>query len=314
MPPRTTRGPARVRGGLGLVALSIACHPAARPTPPVSDTGGPSEATSASSGSEAPSPEAPAPAEPAPCGPVGERFEQHAWAPGSLTTVASVQLDAPALASALRALAEHVRTPGHGLPIPLSFSLGEWSWQVPVLVATLRQAGFRPAELVFVSDDASEHAWLWRSTCDLDEAIERIETAWAVDARRTVEGMIATPRAPAAGSDAPSFPYDVLLLPGERMALVPAGRASAVLERFARPGPAVGLGGLPAASAGRRLDELLPAPVRLVVLGRALLDPAATVADHEAQALRVTGEGIETTAAPDRSPARAGGASLPPPS
>lgn len=290
---------ARVRGWLGLVALAIACHPSAGPTPPKGD----SEAAPATDPAHDP-----APTEPAPCGAVGERFEDHAWAPSSATTVASVQVDAPDLSPALHVLAEHVRAPGHGLPIPLSFSLGEWSWQVPVLVSALRQAGFRPAELVFVSDDAGDHAWLWRSTCDLEEAIERIETAWAVEARRTVEGVVATPRAPAAGSEAPAFPYDVLVLPGERMALVPAGRASAVLDRFGRPGPAMGLGGLPAASAGRRLDELLPAPVRLVVLGRALLDPAATVADHEAQALRVTGEGVER-----RSPERAGGASLPPP-
>jgi hypothetical protein len=302
------RGLACVRGwlgwlGLGWLGLAMACHPRSGATPPGGDASDPpgSETTP-------PTDRDPAPAEPTPCGAVGERFEDHAWAPSSATTVASVQVDSPELTPALRALAEHVRAPGHGLPIPLSFSLGEWSWQVPVLVSTLRQAGFRPAELAFVSDDAADHAWLWRSTCDLEEAIERIETAWAVDARRTVEGVIATPRAPAAGSDALAFPYDVLVLPGERMALVPAGRASAVLDHFGRPGPSMGLGGLPAASAGRRLDELLPAPVRLVVLGRALLDPAATVADHEAQALRVTGEGVE-----GRSTIPAGDASLPPP-
>lgn len=304
---------ARVRGwlGLGCLGLAMACHPRSGPTPPEGDA----NAANDPAGSEVTPPPEPEPAEPTPCGAVGERFEQHAWAPSSATTVASVVLDAPDLTPALRALAEHVRAPGHGLPIPLSFSLGEWSWQVPVLVATLRQAGFRPAELVFVSDDAADHAWLWRSTCDLEEAIERIETAWAMDARRTVEGVVATPRPSAAGSDVPAFPYDVLVLPGERMALVPAGRASAVLDRFGRPGPAVGLGGAPVATAGHRLDELLPAPVRLVVLGRALLDPAATVADHEAQALRVTGEGVEARPAThDRSTERAGGASLPPPS
>ena len=161
-----------------------------------------------------------------------------------------------------------------------------------------------------MGDEASDHAWMWRSTCDLDEAIERIETTWAMEARRTVEGVVATPRAPAPGSDAPAFPYDVLLLPGERMALVPAGRASVVLDRLGRPGPSGGLGVTPMATAGRRLDELEPAPVRLVVLGRALLDPAATVADHEAQALRVTAEGVHPAEAP---PERAGGASLRPP-
>jgi hypothetical protein len=214
--------------------------------------------------------------------------------------VASIALDEPALPGALAALAEHVRAPGHGLPIPLAFSLGQWSWQIPVLVATLRQAGFRPAELVLVRDEV-DAAWVWRSTCDLDEAVERIEAAWSVEARRTVEGMIATPR-PAAADGAPAFPYDVLLLPGERMALVPAGRGSAMLDRFGRPAPALGLSGAPATTAGRRLDALVPAPVRLVVLGRGLLDPTAATAEHEVLALRATAEGVE----------RPGDASLPP--
>jgi len=301
----------RIRGWLGVVVLAAACHPASGPTPPdATATDGTGSGTTDGGTATETTPPEPGPVEPAPCGAVGERFEGHTWAPSSATTVASVEVDAPALPSALAALAEHARTSGHGLPIPLAFSLGEWSWQVPVLLATLRQAGFRPAELVFVSDDASDHAWLWRSTCDLDEAIERIETAWAVDARRTVEGVVATPRAPAPGSETPAFPYDVLLLPGERMALVPAGRASVVLERLGRPGPSVGLGGTPAATAGHRLDELDPAPVRLVVLGRALLDPAASVADHEAQALRVTEDGVHRAGGP---PERAGGASLRPP-
>jgi hypothetical protein len=310
------RGPsarARARRWLGLVALAAACHPAGGPTPP-SETRTDGTTTHGAARSDDAARSDPAPAEPEPCGSVGERFEDHAWVPSSATTVASVQLDAPELPAALQALAEHARAPGHGLPIPLSFSLGGWSWQVPVLVATLRTAGFRPAELVFVGDDGADHAWLWRSTCDLDAAIERIEAAWAVEARRTVEGVVATPRAPAPGSEAPAFPYDVLMLPGERMALVPAGRASAVLDRFSRPRPTLGLGGAPLATAGHRIDELDPAPVRIVVLGRALLDPAAPAADHEAQRLRVTGDGVERPAPPETgSAARAGDASLPRP-
>jgi hypothetical protein len=201
-----------------------------------------------------------------------------------------VRIDAAELPAALRVLAEHVRAPGHGLPIPLSFSLGQWSWQIPALAAMLRQVGFRPAELVFVSDDAAESAWLWHSTCDLDEAVERIEAAWSVEARRTVDGLVASPRT---GADGPAFPYDVLMLPGDRIALVPAGRGSAMLGRLGRPAPTVGLGGASVATAGRRLDDLEPAPVRLVVLGRALLDPAAPAADHQTRALRVTDQGVE---------------------
>jgi hypothetical protein len=286
----------RARAWLGAGALAAACQPAPITTPPTAEA--PATASTPT----------PAPPEPTPCGPVGERFESHAWAPGTVTTIVSVQLDAPGLPAALQALGEHVRAPGHGLSIPLSFTLGQWSWQVPVLVATLRQAGFNPAELVYASDDGADHAWIWRSTCDLDEAVGRIEAAWSVQARRTVEGVVATARADTiAGAQTSAFPYDVLMLPGERMALVPAGRASAVLDRFGRPAAHPGLGGAPVPTAGRRLDELDPAAVRLVCLGRALLDPAAPAGEHAPQTLRVTAEGVQAP------PAATGDASLPPP-
>lgn len=294
---------ARARAVVGIVVVVAACRPGAASQPPHAGDGG----------EPAPTAE-PAPTEPpVPCGPVGERFDDHAWAPASATTIAAIALDAPELPAALQALAEHARAPGHGLPIPLSFSLGQWSWQVPVLVATLREAGFAPAELVFVSTDANDSAWVWHSSCDLDEAVARIEATWAVEARRTVEGVIATPRPPA-GDGTPAFPYDVLILPGQRMAMAPAGRGGAVLGSFGRAAPP-GLSGAPPTTAGRRLDALAPAPVRLVVLGRALLDPGAAAADHAAQVLRITGDGVErpTTTADPEPAGRTGDASLPPP-
>ncbi len=269
--------------GLGLGMGLAACHP--RPTPPA-PTVRPTEPVEPAKPVETTQAvEPPEPVEPAPCGPIDERFDDHAWLPAAATTVASVQLDAADLEATLRALGEHARAPGHGLAIPLSFSLGQWSWQVPVLTATLRRAGFRPAELVFSSDDASDHAWMWRSTCDLDETIERIEAAWSVRSRRVVDGVVAT-------DPTGAFPYDVLMLSGERMALVPAGRASAVLARWGPAPPSAGLGGAPRSTAGRRLDDLQPATVRLVFLGRALLEPGAATTEHAPQTLRITGEGV----------------------
>lgn len=301
---RARAADARARRCVGLLALGLACHPAHGSRAPADGTT--SDASPADADDGASREPEPAAADPAPCGPAGERFEDHAWVPAGAGAVASIEVDAPELPGALQALAEHVRAPGHGLPIPLAFSLGQWSWQVPMLVTTLRHAGFRPAELVLVRDEL-DAAWVWRSTCDLDDAVARIEAAWSVEARRTVEGIIATPR-PAAGDGPPAFPYDVLLLPGERMAVVPAGRGSAVLDRFGRPAPAVGLAGATAATAGRRLDALAPAPVRLVVLGRGLLDPAATTAEHEALTLRATAAGVDAGL-----PDPAGDASLPRP-
>lgn len=250
--------------------------------------------------------------DPPSCGPKGEGFDAHAWAPETAPAVASIHLDDPELQPALSALGAHVRGSGHGLPIPLAFSLGQWSWQIPTLVGTLRQAGFHPRELVFVAGDDGDHAWVWRSTCDLDQAVEHIEAAWSVRARRTVEGMVATPRT----TTAPPFPYDVLMLPGQRMALVPAGRATAVLDRFARPAPRLGLGVATVPTAGRRLDELDTAPVRLVFVGRALLDPAAGSAAHEPRLMRVTAQGVQPRPKDEASndpPAAARDASLPAP-
>ncbi|MEM9458270.1 MAG: hypothetical protein AAGF11_29105 [Myxococcota bacterium] len=220
--------------------------------------------------------------------------------------MASIRLDATDLAATLTTLGAHVRAPGHGLPIPLALSLGQWSWQVPLLASTLDAAGFAPGELTFVASDDAAHAWVWRSTCDLDEILARIESAWAVRTRRTTLAVIGTPAAP---PDGPAFPYDVLVLPGERLALVPAGRGSTVLTRWTRPAPAPSVGGT-VKTAGRRLDELAPAPVRLVVQGLALVDAAATTAG-DVHTLRITAQGVVpadptgTSTAPVTAPATA---------
>lgn len=277
-----------------LAVLSLAaCRPAASPSPPSGDPPAPgSEAT------DEPADALEDPAEPASatvCGEPGTTFEDHAWAPADAPAIASLRLDDPDLVPALAALSAFARAPGHGLPIPLALSLGQWSWQVPLLQATLRDAGFEPAELTFVASDAAAHAWIWRSTCDLDQAVERIERAWSVRTRRTVDAVVGIP---APVGDDLAFPYDVLLLSGERIALVPAGRGSAELSRLGGRGSSgVGLGAAP--TAGRRLDQLDAAPIRLVALGLALVDPSAPPAG-DARALRVTARGVEDASVPAR--------------
>ncbi|MCA9653839.1 MAG: hypothetical protein H6712_19610 [Myxococcales bacterium] len=280
--------PARplARRMLALGAWLLACRPTAAPDPP--DDPGPVDPPAVS-------PQAEEPLEPEPCGEPGASFEAHAWIPATVPAAASIALDDPDLGAALARLAALTRSDAHGLPIPLAFSLSQWSWQVPTLVATLRQAGFQPAELVFVAGDEADHAWVWASACDLDEAERRIEAAWHLRSRRVVEGVIASPE-PAEDPQAPAFPYDLLMLPGERFALVPAGRAAAVLRRWDRPAPSMGLG--PAApGAGPRIDALEPAPVRLVVQGRALLDPSAETAPESARSFRITADALQL--APD---------------
>lgn len=278
----------RVRGAaVCLMAWSAACRP--EPTTPPE-----------------PDPTAAEPAEPRPdarpsaCEPGGAPFDDHSWAPAATPALASIALDDPALTDALRTLGEHARGPGHGLPIPLAFSLSQWSWQVPALVATLDQAGFSPTELVFVADDeGADHAWVWHSACDLEGALQAMEAAWGVRSRTVVDGVIASPEPPA-DPDGVAFPYDVLVLPGDRFALVPAGRAASVRQRWDRPAPATALGSR-APGPGDRLDQLEPAPVRLVVRGHALVDASATSTPDGIRALRILADRIETPAGADAS-------------
>jgi len=266
----------RKRLALALVVLTLAaCPPSVTPSIPP-----PGPATA---------PE-PAPSAPSFCEPTGAAFDDHRWIPVGAPAAATVQLDHPDLDAALAQLSTFTRTPGHGLPIPLAFSMGQWSWQIATVRATLGQAGFAPAELVFVGGQEADHAWFWRSACDLDEAIARIEAAWAVRSKRVIEGMVLTPQ-PTTEPDALRFPYDVLMLSGERFALVPAGRASTLLRRWSRPATPVGAGGAQP-SIGARLDELEPAVIEIVVSGHALVDPSAEAMPEPTRTLRVTAEGV----------------------
>jgi len=275
---------------LGMTVWLWACGPSGATAPP--------EPTPVDT-----TPSEPAPPSQALCGEPGLGFEEHAWAPADASAVASIRLDDPELSASLSALGEFTRGTDHGLPIPLALSLGQWSWQVPLLVATLHDAGFEPAELTFVASDDAAHAWVVRSTCDLDEAIERMEDAWGVQTRRSVDGVVGT--APPPTDDTPAFPYDVLLLPGDRLALVPAGRGLSALARFGRPAPTRGLGVTAPQTAGRRVDVLPPAPVRLVVLGLSLVAPTEGHTPGDARGLRVDAQGV-TEATPSSEPASVG--------
>ncbi|MEM7156408.1 MAG: hypothetical protein AAF799_26380 [Myxococcota bacterium] len=263
--------------GLAVAASLLACHPGSSGT------------------TTAPTPE-PAPTEPEPdpdpgpprCEPAGTRFDDLGWVPTDSPALASLKVDDPALPQALAALAEHTRGSGHGLPIPLAFSLSQWSWQVPLLVSTLDQAGFAPGELLFVAGDNADHAWVFRSQCDLERAIDNIESRWGLQSRQMVEGFVATARP----DHEPAFPYDVVLLSGDRVALVPAGAASRITSKWSRPA-APTLSGRPAASIGAQLEDVPSAPIAVVVQGRALVDASVDATPDQVLRLRVDAGAVE---------------------
>ena len=196
-----------------------------------------------------------------PCGEVDARWKDLKFLPPTirvaiLLDVANVDADA-----ARERFANHARGEGHGLPIELAFSVGQWSWQVPALRASLRSVGLAPAHLLYVRTEKDPSgAWLLPHACDLDELKARTTEAWGLSWRTRVEGAL--------GSAPTGFAWDVLALPGDRIAFVPAGGGGAWTEAL-QPDP-----GRP--SPGKEIDVLPDAPIRGFVTGQAFVDPRAT--------------------------------------
>lgn len=216
------------------------------------------------------------------CGPPGERLGGLAWVPADARLTALIRLDADDLGGTLDALGDLARSDAHGLPMDVAFGLAHWDFQVPLLGSTLRQAGFEPAELAVVRIDDIGTSWVFGSTCDLDIAAARVESAWGVHVRRTATGAIGTP------ADDPSFAFDVVFLPGDRVVLSPAG-AGAALARAVVATPPSSERPRP----GTIVEALEPATVRAFVFGPALAAAAAPNEPEIAKRLRASAEGVE---------------------
>ncbi len=199
--------------------------------------------------------------EPSACGPVDGRWADTKFLPPTIRVAILLDVTDADADVARDHFATHARADGHGLPIDLAFAVGQWSWQVPALRAALRSVGLSPAHLLYVRTATEPSgAWLLPHACDLDTLRARTSEAWGLQWRTRVEGAVGT---------APSgFPWDVLALPGDRLALVPAGDAGSWIEALqsdaAKPSP------------GKELDRLPAAPIRGFVTGQAFVDPQAT--------------------------------------
>jgi hypothetical protein len=248
------------------VALSaLACRPPSEA----------SEAPQPAHRTEAESPETDAQAH---CGPTAERLGGLAWVPADARLTALVELVDADLDAALRTLSDLVRGAEHGLPADIAFGLAHWDFQVPLLRSTLERAGFEPAEIAALWLDDIGTVWVFGSTCDLDLAIERVRTVWNVEVRRTATGALGTPN----GQDA--FAFDVVFLPGDRIAMAPADRGAACSRVLTvAPTPS------DAPRPGVVVEGLEHAPVRAYVQGRALSAGDGMVAHR----LRITGGRVE---------------------
>ena len=230
-------------------------------------------------GCEKPEPPKPEPPpEPAlECGAGGERFHDYSFVPTGVRAAVRLDLGASELDATVAKLAEAARGDAHGLPIDVAFAVGQWSWQVPLIVSTLERAGHHPGELVYLYIDKGVSAWTWPSSCDLEAQTKAADAGWSLAVKPSAFGAVAR------GGE--SFPYDVLYYRGAFVALAPAGKSSAVAQVMAAPA----MGDEPAP--GEVLGTA-PAPIHLVLTGRALVDPAAEAEGQPLRQLTATPEGL----------------------
>lgn len=216
-------------------------------------------------GPEPPAAEPPAPA----CADARDPLGDLAWLPRDARLAALFDLRDPGLDDAALRLARDVAAIP-GLPIVAGLGLGQLGVQLPLLRSQLRAAHLDPAELLLLHEPGGGVLWLLRARCDLPALQAELARAWGVQTRTSAAGPLAEPRGG-------SFPFDVLFLSDDRIALAPAG-AGGKLRRWleAPPAPDPFASSKPAETPGEALAALEAAPIRVVFGGRGLLSGDAS--------------------------------------
>ncbi|MEM6294202.1 MAG: hypothetical protein AAGA54_23195 [Myxococcota bacterium] len=256
------------RASLLLLGVALGCpSPTTTPPPPTEPEPAP------------PAAESPPPVQA--CAPAA--FAAVAPIPPSARAAALLDTTAPDLDGALAAVKAVTDDGARTLPIRIAFSLGQWTWQVPLLRRTLEQAGFVPDALLYVALPDGSSAWAWPQDCDLDAVRQNLASGWGMSLRNTAYGAVAT--APLGEDGTPAFAYDFVAWGATAYLVVPAGRASLVTQLLAeRPTDSA------AATLGDHIDALPPGPIRLAVRMDDLVTPGAaapsegTIASHRVDA------------------------------
>ncbi len=276
-PSRPCR-PAPVGLLVSLLVLLGGCRPAAgEPYPPETpaepDTAEPAEPDAPSTSGR--------------CGPEDTALDELSWVPRDARLVALVEPEQLDDAGArLRALVDDP-TLSPPLPVLARLELDQLPLQAQLLWITLDQGGFEPATVLRLQGPDGLSAWVFRAPCDVNTTAARAGAAWKVLFRAAVDARIGRPF-----PNSP-FPYDVLMLAGDRVALVPRDGAEAHRAWLTRPTPdPVGAGPLPPGP-GELLLTLEPATVRAVLRGPSLLSPGDGATTDTTRALRATAKAAE---------------------
>lgn len=220
--------------------------------------------------------------EPLRCGTATTAFADPSPLPADATLIALLANDA-ALDDALGRLEAHVRGGTSGLTVPTAFALGQWRWEVPLVLRSLDALGIATAQLAAIRTGAGR-VWAVPLGC----AFEAFVDGLGPEFERTDTGgaVIATPR------DRSRFAHDVIVRP-DAIVLCPAGLARRVLAAWERPHPV---------SAGTSLRQhafdLAAAPLRIAIRETGLLGADAGDSATASHLIRVDDGGVDATLAP----------------
>ena len=177
-------------------------------------------------------------------------------------------------------------------PTVAGLALSQLGFQVGHVRTILGGLGIDPPEILLLQGPDGELVWLWRLPCDHERLRALVTSAWGLQLRTLVAGALGET------VDPQRFPFDLLFLPGDRLALVPAGGGLRILRWLTDGGPRV-----PALSApqvdeegpSELLGTLAPAAIRLVIADRVggvlTLRPASKVTGS--LRVRVSAAGLE---------------------
>jgi hypothetical protein len=252
----------------------------------------------------------PATASVADCGDAGLRFDSHEFVPPDARLLVAVVLEPPedtasATAMVVRA-ASDVDESGAlaAWPIVSRFALQGLGIEIPSLTGALAELGLRPASISAAHGSDGLTAWLVPSTCSVDQLTSAAMAQWKMTFRVAIGARIGH------SSDA-FFPFDLVALSGDRLALAPRGRGGEVFEWLsARTGPDDD----DPKTAAALIDTLDPAPIRAATIGAGLVAPEPPTSAGKAPMAESAdggrGSPAETTAAGSGRWLRATGAEL----
>jgi len=150
-------------------------------------------------------------------------------------------------------------------PTVAGLALSQIGLQVGHVRALLGELGIEPPELLLLQGPDGELVWLWRLPCDHERLRALVTSTWGVQIRTLVAGALGET------SDPQRFPFDLLFLPGDRLALVPAGGGLRLLRWLTDGGarvPALGALQVEGEGPSELLGTLAPAALRLVIADR----------------------------------------------